>query len=183
MLKRKTSVVLLERIPKLGQMGQVVNVANGYARNYLLPKKKALRATKDNLAYFDEQKAHLQADDLKKKSDAQYVSKTMEGLEVIVIRQASEMGHLYGSVRNKDVSEAIKAQGFTVDKSQVNIANPIKILGEHTVEVLLHPEVSVEVLVVVAKTLEEAKNRHNKQEESTEPSENDISQEPVQQTE
>lgn len=166
MLSRKLQVVLMERIEKLGQMGQVVSVAPGYARNFLFPKKKALRATKDNLAVFENQRAQLETQNLKKKQDAEFVAKTMNGAEVIVIRQASEVGQLYGSVRSRDIAEALTSAGFTASKTQILIKSPIKTLGSHTVHVVLHPEVQVDVSVLIAQSMEEA--AHKKQTEKEE---------------
>ena len=156
MLRRKMQVILMERVEKLGQMGQVVSVAPGYARNFLLPLKKAQRATKENLAQFDNHRAQLEATNLKKRQDAEFVAKSMEGAQVILIRQASEVGQLYGSVRNRDISEGLINGGFTLDKSQIVISSPIKTLGIHTVHVSLHPEVLAAVSVIVAQSEEEA---------------------------
>src|SRR5690349_3848934 len=111
-------VILLERIETLGQMGDVVKVKPGYARNFLLPQKKALRATKDNLAYFEKQRAQLEAQNLKRRQDAEGVSKKLEGLQVVILRQAGETGQLYGSVATRDIAEAVTAAGFTVDRRQ-----------------------------------------------------------------
>jgi large subunit ribosomal protein L9 len=149
-------VILLERVEKLGQMGQVVTVKPGYARNFLLPKKKAMRATKGNLAYFDQQKAQLEAANLKRKEDASYVSQKMENVCVTLIRQASETGLLYGSVRSSDISKCLVEEGFTVTRSQVELTTPIKTIGRHQAKVTLHPEVFVMVNVVVAQSEEEA---------------------------
>lgn len=156
MLSRKMQVVLMERVEKLGQMGQIVAVAPGYARNFLFPQKKALRATKENLAQFETQRAQLEATNLKRKQDAEFVGKSMNGVQVVVIRQASEVGHLYGSVRSRDITDALLASGFTVDKSQIVIKTPIKTLGKHVVHVVLHPEVQIDVSVLIAQSLEEA---------------------------
>jgi large subunit ribosomal protein L9 len=149
-------VILLERVEKLGQMGQVVDVRPGYARNFLLPQKKALRATKDNLAYFETQRSQLEAQNLARKSEAEQVAKKLDGLAVIVIRQAGESGQLYGSVTARDVSDGITAAGFTVGRSQVVLERAIKTLGLHKQRVVLHPEVSVTVTVNVAQSAEEA---------------------------
>jgi len=149
-------IILLERVEHLGQMGEVVTVKPGYARNFLLPRKKALRATRDNVAFFDKQKAQLEVTNLKLRSEAESVAKTMEGVQIIAIRQASEVGHLYGSVRTQDVSEGLTATGFTVNRSQVQIVKPIKNLGIHHVRIILHPEVSVMIGVIVAQSEEEA---------------------------
>lgn len=149
-------VILLERVEKLGQMGQVVNVRAGYARNFLLPKKKALRATKQNLDFFEHKRVELEASNLKRKSEAEVVAKKMDNAMVNLIRQASEMGHLYGSVRSADVVQGLGEAGFVVSRGQVQIDPPIKYLGMHQVRVLLHPEVSVTVNVNVAQSEEEA---------------------------
>jgi large subunit ribosomal protein L9 len=149
-------VILLERVEKLGQMGQVVDVRPGYARNFLLPQKKALRATKDNLAYFETQRSQLEAQNLARKSDAEQVAKKLDGLSVMVIRQAGESGQLYGSVTARDISDGITAAGFTVGRSQVVLERAIKTLGLHKQRVVLHPEVSVTVTVNVAQSAEEA---------------------------
>jgi large subunit ribosomal protein L9 len=149
-------VILLERVEKLGQMGQVVDVRPGYARNFLLPQKKALRATKDNLAYFETQRSQLEAQNLARKSDAEQVAKKLDGLSVMVIRQAGESGLLYGSVTARDISDGITAAGFTVGRSQVVLERAIKTLGLHKQRVVLHPEVSVTVTVNVAQSAEEA---------------------------
>lgn len=149
-------VILLERIEKLGQMGQIVTVKPGYARNFLLPKKKAIRATKTNIAHFETQKAQLEANNLKRREEAKYVAEKMAGVYVGLVRQASEMGQLYGSVRNNDISSRLVDQGFTVTKAQIELPTPIKIIGAHKANVILHPEVIVEVGIVVAKSEEEA---------------------------
>lgn len=149
-------VILLERVEKLGQMGQLVDVKPGYARNFLLPKKKALRATKDNLTYFEQQRAQLEATNLKRKEEAHYVAQKMEGFSVTLIRQASEVGLLYGSVRSADIAKALIDNGFTLTRSQVQLTAPIKTIGKHQAKVVLHPEVSVLVDVIVAQSEEEA---------------------------
>lgn len=149
-------LILLERVENLGQMGQVVKVRPGYARNYLLPQKKALRATKENLAYFEKQRAQLEAQNLKRKGEAEEVAKKLDGLSVVLVRQAGESGQLYGSVSARDIAEAITAAGFTVEKRQVILDKQLKTLGLHKVRVSLHPEVSVSVTVNVAQSEEEA---------------------------
>jgi len=149
-------VILLERVEKLGQMGQVVDVRPGYARNFLLPQKKALRATKDNLAYFETQRSQLEAQNLARKSEADQVAKKLDGLSVVVIRQAGESGQLYGSVTARDVAEGITEAGFTVGRGQIVLERAIKTLGLHKQRVVLHPEVSVTVTVNVAQSAEEA---------------------------
>ena len=150
-------LILLERVEKLGQMGQIVKVKPGYARNYLLPQKKAMRATKENMAYFETQRAQLEANNLQRKSDATVVMEQMEGLAVVLIRQAGESGQLYGSVAARDIAEAITASGYTVGKAQIALDRPIKTLGLHPVRVMLHPEVGVTVTVNVAQSEEGAR--------------------------
>lgn len=149
-------VILLERVEKLGQMGQVVNVRPGYARNFLLPQKKALRATKQNLTYFESQKAALHAMNLERRKDAEFVSGKMNGTVLTIIRQAGDSGILYGSVSSRDVADGLAAAGFTVERRQVTIDQPIKTLGLFKLRVVLHPEVSIAVTLNVARTLEEA---------------------------
>ncbi|HCU06395.1 MAG TPA: 50S ribosomal protein L9 [Holosporales bacterium] len=149
-------VILLQRIEKLGQMGQMVDVKSGYARNFLLPQKKALRATNDNIAFFEKQKSVLEASNLEKKKDAEHAASKMNDVSVILIRQASETGVLYGSIRSKDIADALAISGYKINRAQVNILVPIKNLGIHTVQVALHPEVSVNVSVNVALSQEEA---------------------------
>jgi large subunit ribosomal protein L9 len=149
-------VILLERVEKLGRMGEVVSVKAGFARNYLLPQKKALRASKDNLAFFESQKAKLEAQNAERKVEAEKVSSKISGLSVIIIRQSAETGILYGSVSARDVAEAVTAAGTAVERSQVAIDTPIKTLGLFKVRLVLHPEVSVSITVNVARTTEEA---------------------------
>ena len=150
-------LILLERVDKLGQMGQIVKVKPGYARNYLLPQKKAMRATKENLAYFETQRAQLEANNLERRSDASQVGTKLEGLTVVVIRQAGESGQLYGSVAARDISDAVTKAGFTVDKRQIVLDRPIKTLGLHRLRVMLHPEVSVTITANVAQSEEGAR--------------------------
>jgi large subunit ribosomal protein L9 len=149
-------VILLERVEKLGQMGDLVNVKPGFARNYLLPKKKALRATAENSKLFDSQKAQLETQNLELRNEGEAVAKKMDGLTVVILRQASEGGQLYGSVNSRDVAEAVTEAGFTVDRHQVQLAATVKHLGISSTKVSLHPEVSVEVTVNVARSADEA---------------------------
>jgi large subunit ribosomal protein L9 len=149
-------VILLERIEKLGQMGDVVRVRPGFARNYLLPQRKALRATKENMARFETQRSQLEAQNLQRREEAAAVAAKLEGLATVLLRQASESGQLYGSVTARDIAEAVTEAGFTIQKSQVALNQPIKELGVHAIRVVLHPEVSVNVSVNVAKSAEEA---------------------------
>jgi large subunit ribosomal protein L9 len=152
-------VILLERIEKLGQIGDVVSVKPGFARNFLLPRKKALRATEDNKKRFEEQRAQIEATNLKRKQEADKVAKKIDGLKIVVIRQASETGMLFGSVANRDIAEGVTKAGFTVDRRQVILDRPIKTLGLHKVRVALHPEVVVTVTANVAKSEDEAKQQ------------------------
>jgi large subunit ribosomal protein L9 len=149
-------LILLERVEKLGQMGQLVKVKPGFARNFLLPQKKALRATKENLAYFETQRAQLEANNLQRKSEATEIGGKIEGLRVVIVRQAGESGQLYGSVSARDIAEAVTEAGFTIEKHQVVLDRPIKSLGLHPVRAVLHPEVSVTVTANVAQSAEEA---------------------------
>jgi len=149
-------VILLERVEKLGAIGDVVTVKNGFARNYLLPNKKALRANESNKKLFEANRAKIEADNADKRAEAETASKTVEGKSVQLIRQASNVGHLYGSVSARDIVEALEAEGAKVTKSQVVLDRPIKAIGLHEVRVALHPEVSVTVKVNVARSPEEA---------------------------
>ena len=149
-------VILLERIEKLGQMGDVVTVKPGFARNYLLPRKKALRATEANRAVFDQQRAQLEAENLKHREEAERVAKDMDGMTVVIVRQASDSDQLYGSVTPRDIAAGITEAGVTADRRQIRLDRPIKTVGMHPVRVDLHPEVSVEVTANVARSEEEA---------------------------
>lgn len=149
-------VILMERIEKLGQMGDVVVVKPGYARNYLLPQKKALPATEGNRKEFESRRAQLEADNLEQKKDADAVAGKIEGTFVTMVRQAGEAGQLYGSVNSRDVATGLAEAGFTVNRSQVRLAEPIKSLGLHSVLVSLHPEVTVTVTANVARSPDEA---------------------------
>lgn len=152
-------VILLERIAKLGQMGEIVKVKSGYARNFLLPRKKALRATDENKKVFETKRAQLEARNLELKKEADAVGAKLNGQSVILIRSAGESGVLYGSVSTRDVAEALTAKGFTVARNQIVLNLPIKALGLHTVPVHLHPEVEVNVTVNVARSDEEAERQ------------------------
>lgn len=149
-------IILLERVENLGQMGDVVTVRSGYARNYLLPQNKALRATKDNVTYFEAQKKQLEANSLDRRKEAEKVAKKLDGLTVSVIRQASEGGQLYGSVATRDISDAVTAAGITIDRKQVTLDRSFKMLGLYPVKITLHPEVSVEITMNIARSEEEA---------------------------
>jgi large subunit ribosomal protein L9 len=149
-------VILLERIEKLGQIGDVVAVKPGFARNFLLPRKKALRATEENKKRFEAQRSQIEANNLSRKQEADKVAKKVDGVKIVVIRQASETGLLFGSVANRDIADGLTEAGFTVDRRQVILDKPIKTLGLHKVRVALHPEVIVTVTANVAKSADEA---------------------------
>ena len=149
-------VILLERVAKLGQMGETVRVKDGYARNFLLPGNKALRATEANKKRFEGQKVQLEARNLEMKSEAAKVAETLEGKTFIIIRQAGETGYLYGSVATRDIADALTADGFKVTRNQVVLTTPIKALGLHKLPIHLHPEVEVMVVINVARSPEEA---------------------------
>ena len=149
-------VILLERVSKLGQMGDVVDVKPGYARNYLLPQGKALSASKANIEAFENQKAQLEARNLETRKEAEAMAERIEGQQFIVIRSASDGGALYGSVTTRDAAEAATEAGFSVDRKQVVLGSPIKYLGVHSVKVVLHPEVEAGIELNVARSPEEA---------------------------
>ena len=149
-------VILLERAAKLGQMGEVVKVKAGYARNFLLPRKKALRATEENKKLFESRRAQLETQNITRKTESDKIAGKMQGLAVVLIRQAGEAGQLYGSVNARDIAVAVKSAGFTVERQQVELNMPIKTLGLFQVPVHLHPEVAVTVTVNVARSAEEA---------------------------
>ena len=149
-------IVLLERVAKLGQMGDVVKVKQGYARNFLLPQGKALRATQTNLARFETDRAQLEARNLELKHEADAVAAKLDGKQFVIIRSASEGGALYGSVTTRDAADAATADGFSLDRRQVILNHPIKELGLHVIEVRLHPEVIANITVNVARSSEEA---------------------------
>ena len=150
-------VILLERIEKLGQMGDIVTVKAGYARNFLLPQKKAMRATGSNKAVFEQQRTHLEADNLVRRQEAESVAGKVEGIDVTIIRQAGDSGQLYGSVSARDIANSVTETGVTVNRSQIVLNRPIKALGIYETRVVLHPEVSVNVTVNIARTADEAK--------------------------
>ena len=152
-------IILLERIEKLGQMGDLVNVKPGYARNYLLPKGKALRANKVNLERFESEKAQREADNLSRRGEAEAEATKMKGLAVSMVRAASEMGQLFGSVTSRDIAEGVTEAGFTIQRGQVIMDKSIKTLGLHDIRLNLHPEVSITVVVNVARSLDEAKTQ------------------------
>ncbi|MGO4668985.1 50S ribosomal protein L9 [Bosea sp. 2YAB26] len=152
-------VILLERVAKLGQMGEVVRVRDGFGRNFLLPRGKALRATEENRKRFETQRAQLETRNLELKKEADSVAETLNGHSVVMLRQSGESGVLYGSVSTRDIAEALTADGFSVDRSQITLNAPIKTLGLHTVPVVLHPEVSVTVTINIARSAEEAERQ------------------------
>ncbi len=150
-------VILLERIEKLGQMGDIVKVKPGYARNYLLPNRKALRATDENLKVFESQRTRLEADNLERRVEAESVAGKLDGLSVVLLRQAGEGGQLYGSVTARDMAQALDQAGVRVERSQVHLDKVIKVLGLHPVRIRLHPEVAVTITANVARSEEEAR--------------------------
>jgi large subunit ribosomal protein L9 len=152
-------VILLERVEKLGQMGDEVRVKDGFARNFLLPKKKALRATKANREYFQGRKIELEAHNLERRKDAEGVAKKLDGQSFMLIRQAGDRGQLYGSVSPRDVATAMEQSGFKVDRNQVQISQAIKAIGLFTIPVVLHPEVRVNVTMNVARSEDEAERQ------------------------
>ncbi len=171
-------LILLQRVDKLGQMGDIVKVKPGYARNFLLPQRKALRANKDNRARFDEQRAQLEAQNLKRKEEAERIAERVVGMSVVIVRQAGESGSLYGSVSSRDISDAATAGGLTINRSQVVLEHPIKTLGLTKVRVALHPEVFITVTVNVARSPEEAE-RQARGERVTGEAEDDDTQAPT----
>ena len=150
-------IILLERIEKLGQMGDVVSVKAGYARNFLLPQKKALRATEENRKAFDARRTQLEAVNIDRRDEAAAVGEKFEGLSVVLVRQAGEAGQLYGSVKARDIAEKITEAGFTVERRQILLDKPIKAVGLYDLRVNLHPEVAVTVKANIARSEEEAK--------------------------
>jgi large subunit ribosomal protein L9 len=152
-------LILLQRVEKLGQMGEVVKVKPGYARNFLLPQAKAVRATKANRERFERERVQLEAQNLKRRDEAERVAERVQGLSVVLIRQAGDSGSLYGSVSARDLSDACTAAGLGIERSQVLLETPIKTLGLSKVRVALHPEVVMEVTVNVARSPEEAEKQ------------------------
>ena len=152
-------VILLERIEKLGQMGDIVDVRPGYARNFLLPRHKALRATEANRTAFDQRRAQLEAENLERRGEAERVAAAIENFSVVIVRQASDNDHLYGSVTTRDIAVAVSGSGVTIDRQQVRLDRPIKTVGLHVVRISLHPEVAVGITVNVARSDEEARTQ------------------------
>ncbi len=149
-------VILLERVEKLGLMGEVVKVKDGYARNYLLPQGKALRSTPDNLARFEADRHQLEASNLERRQEADTVAERMAGLSVVLLRQSSDSGQLYGSVNARDIAQAVSEAGFTINRSQVKLNRTIKTLGLHTIDIRLHAETSISIEANVARSQAEA---------------------------
>ncbi|WP_336294116.1 50S ribosomal protein L9 [Bartonella sp. CB169] len=152
-------IILLERIPRLGQMGDIVSVKDGYARNFLLPQGKALRANEANKKHFEIKRAQLEARNLERKNEAQKIAKELDGKSFIAIRSAGETGQLYGSVSTRDISEIITIEGFSIERSQVELTHPIKTIGLHTIALNLHPEIQIPVIINVARSASEAQRQ------------------------
>ena len=152
-------VILLQRIGRLGQMGDVVNVKDGYARNFLLPQKKALRATEANRAHFETQRSQLEARNLERKSEATQVSEKLDGKSFIAVRSAGETGQLYGSVSTRDIADLLTAEGFSINRNQILLNQPIKTIGVTNVAIALHPEVEVTISLNIARTADEAERQ------------------------
>jgi len=150
-------VILLERIDKLGQMGDLVVVKPGFARNFLLPQQKAVTATEEHKAQFESQRIQLEAQNLEQKTEAEKIGQKLEGQKIVMVRQAGEAGQLYGSVSASNISDGITEAGFSINRNQVKLGDPIKSIGMHPVAVTLHPEVSVSITINVARSIEEAK--------------------------
>ena len=152
-------VILLERIEKLGQMGDVVNVKAGFARNYLLPQNKALRKTKQNLTRFESHRAQLEAENLTKKTEAEKIADKLKGMKITILRAAGETGQLYGSVTSRDIAETVTESGVSINRNQVILNRALKVLGLEPIRISLHPEVSVEVLANIARNKDEAEQQ------------------------
>jgi large subunit ribosomal protein L9 len=172
-------VILLQRIGRLGQMGDVVNVKDGYARNFLLPRGKALRATSANRDKYEHMKADLEARNIEAKAEAAKVAEKIDGHNVIVIRQASETGQLFGSVSVRDIVTSFEAEGVMITRSQILLDAPIKTIGKHTIEVAVHPEVEVGVSVTVARSAEEAERINRGEDISTRREDQDAAAEAI----
>src|SRR6201994_4732855 len=154
--EKNMEVILLERVAKLGQMGEIVKVRDGYARNFLLKRKKALRATAENRAKYDGMKAELEANNLQARSEASKAAEKIEGKEIVIIRQAAESGQLFGSVSVRDIVDALDAGGIKVSRPQVWLDSPIKVIGQQKVTIAVHPEVEASIIVFVARSADEA---------------------------
>jgi large subunit ribosomal protein L9 len=158
-MERKMEVILLERVSRLGQMGDVVKVKDGFARNFLLPKGKALRANESNKKKFEGQRAQLEARNLERKSEAQQVADKLDGKSFVVVRSAGETGQLYGSVSTRDIADILTGEGFSVARNQVELNHPIKTIGLTNVAIALHPEVEVTVTLNIARSADEAERQ------------------------
>jgi large subunit ribosomal protein L9 len=180
-LERKANmeVILLERVAKLGQMGEVVRVRDGYARNFLLKRGKALRATADNRAKFDGMKAELEANNVQAKGEASKVAEKIEGRDIVVIRQASESGQLFGSVSVRDIVTALAADGITISRPQVWLDAPIKVIGQQKVTIAVHPEVEATIKVTVARSADEAERIKRGEDVSTRQEDQDAAAEAI----
>jgi len=152
-------IILLERIAKLGQMGDEVSVKDGFARNYLLPKGKALRANKANRTRFESERVHLEARNLERKTEAEAIAEKLDGTTYIAVRSAGETGQLYGSVATRDIASLLEENGFSIARNQVELPQPIKTIGMHTITIILHPEVDSSVIINVARSTEEAERQ------------------------
>lgn len=152
-------IILLERVPKLGQMGEKVRVKNGYARNFLLPKGKALRATKANLEHFENDRSQLEARNLERRKEAEDVATKLDRQTFIIIRQAGETGHLYGSVSTRDIAETTTENGVSLERTQIRLDKPIKTIGLHILAIQLHPEVEITISINVARSKDEAERQ------------------------
>ncbi|WP_375607707.1 MULTISPECIES: 50S ribosomal protein L9 [unclassified Bartonella] len=152
-------IILLERIPRLGQMGDIVSVKDGYARNFLLPQGKALRANEANKKHFEVQRAQLETRNLERKSEAQKIAEKLDGQSFIVVRSAGETGQLYGSVSTRDIAEIITDEGFSIGRNQIELNHPIKMIGLYTITLSLHPEVQISVVINVARSASEAQRQ------------------------
>lgn len=153
------NIILLERIPRLGQMGDIVSVKDGYARNFLLPQGKALRANEVNKKHFEMQRAQLEARNLERKSEAQKIAEKLDGKSFIAVRSAGETGQLYGSVSTRDISEIITSEGFSIERNQIELNHSIKTIGLHKVTLSLHPEVQISVIINIARSTSEAQRQ------------------------
>lgn len=164
-------LILLQRVEKLGQMGEIVKVKPGYARNFLLPQAKAIRATKNNRERFERERVQLEGQNIKRRDEAERVAERVHGLAIVLIRQASDAGSLYGSVSSRDIAEAATAAGLGVERAQILLDTPIKMLGVSTVRIALHPEVIMDIRVNVARSPEEAEKQARGEAVTQEPDE------------
>lgn len=172
-------VILLERIARLGQMGDTVTVKDGFGRNFLLPQGKALRANEANMARFESKRAQYEARDLERKTEAQSIADKLDGKSFIVVRSAGETGQLYGSVSTRDIADVVTAEGFSVNRNQVDLNHAIKAIGVHPISIVLHPEVSVKITINIARTVEEALRQEKGEDLSTAAAIYGIEEEPL----